>query len=304
MQGPNKQFYFLTADASKTLVNEAIDKAGISTEELTEWINPQRMKAGKRILIFDACNSGQAIREMVALTGATNDMVARNDENSQQQKTIEKLSDRSGFFILSASASNQYAYEFSRYAQGLLTHALLRTIKLNPTILESGQFLDLSRWLQASKELVIELVKENNARQEPQLVSSNNFTVGIVDDEVRSKIILPEQKLLFGKSEFRNSELRIDNLRFRKLVDQALRKIATGDSSPLLFDELYNGSTSYNITGDYQITGDSIRVSVVLVKNETEIKGMFVVTGKISELELLSSNIVERVKKMITMVNM
>ncbi len=300
MQGADKRFYFLTADASKTLVNEAIDKAGISTEELTEWINPRKMKAGKRVLIFDACNSGQVIREMVTLTGGSNHMVARNDELGQQQKTIEKLSDRSGFFILSASASNQYAYEFSRYAQGLLTHALLRTIKLNPAILEQGRFLDLSRWLQASKELVTELVKENNARQEPQLVSSNNFVVGIVDEEVRSNIVLPEQKPVFAKSEFRNSELKVDNLRLRKQVDKALGNVAArGVDNPIIFEEFFTGSGAYTITGDYTINGDEIRIVVVLVKDETEVVGTFSLTGKLAELENVSIQIVERVKKLI-----
>ena len=44
-----KQFYFLTADASSFINVEA---NGISTKELIEWIQPQKIKAQKRILIL------------------------------------------------------------------------------------------------------------------------------------------------------------------------------------------------------------------------------------------------------------
>ncbi len=67
MEGEQKQFYFLTADASSLSTGSAVTDVGISTAELTEWMKPQNIKAQKRILIFDACNSGQAIKDFVKM---------------------------------------------------------------------------------------------------------------------------------------------------------------------------------------------------------------------------------------------
>jgi hypothetical protein len=81
---------------------------GISSAELIEWMQPKYLKAQKRILIFDACNSGQAINNFVQIGKYDQNYFAvRSDEETQQIKAIEKLNERSGFFILSASASNQ-----------------------------------------------------------------------------------------------------------------------------------------------------------------------------------------------------
>ena len=84
-------------------------------------IRDRVLKAQKRILVFDACNSGQAIKDFVKM-GNTDQgyLAARNDAQAQQIKAIDKLNEKSGLFILSASASNQSAYELGRYSQGLL----------------------------------------------------------------------------------------------------------------------------------------------------------------------------------------
>jgi hypothetical protein len=47
-----------------------LNPVGISTKELQEWLSyegPHKMLANKTILIFDACNSGQATAELLAM---------------------------------------------------------------------------------------------------------------------------------------------------------------------------------------------------------------------------------------------
>ena len=109
-----KQFYFLTADASVALLGNAVVDVGISNEELTSWINPSVMKAQKRVLIYDACNSGNVISDMQNQPGSFN---IRNDDKSQQIRAIDKLNEQSGFIILSASANDQPAYEMSKRSE-------------------------------------------------------------------------------------------------------------------------------------------------------------------------------------------
>ncbi|MEO7046188.1 MAG: caspase family protein [Ferruginibacter sp.] len=66
VMGEKKQFYFLTADASnETLNDKDVKDVGIGATELMEWMKPDNIKAQKRILILDACNSGQAINQIV-----------------------------------------------------------------------------------------------------------------------------------------------------------------------------------------------------------------------------------------------
>jgi hypothetical protein len=238
------------------------------------------MKAQKRILIFDACNSGQAIKEIISIgKKEQNFLAARGDEKGKQIKAIEKLNERSGMFILSASASDQKAYEMGRYNQGILTYSLFKAIKDQPDILEERKYLNISRWFNAAEKKVGELVRETGARQQPQIVSTTNFNIGMVDEEVRSKIVLPFEKPLFPRSDFRNTDLRIDNLKLRNLVEKELDDISGNNSSSILFSPDYDGANVYAISGDYTIAGDQVTASVLLTKGGTTIKTKFEVAG-------------------------
>lgn len=294
MEGKDKkQFYFLTADASRSSAVDAIADVGISTNELTEWIKPATMKAQKRILIFDACNSGQAIRDFVHLGKPEQGYIAaRNDEKGQQIKAIEKLNNQSGLIILAASASDQNAYEMGRYSQGLLTYSLLKVMKQQPEILENGKYLDVSNWLNAAKKMVSTLAEGTGARQEPQLNSNNNFNIGLIDEEVRNKIILAAEKPLFARSNFQNTDTKIDNLKFRSAIDKELMSISSrGTNADITYSADYEGTDAFALTGDYKINGDSVTVNVLLVKGGTEVKHSYEMKGKLTELNNLISNI-------------
>ena len=290
MEGEQKQFYFLTADASTLTTGSAIADVGISTSELTEWMKPQNIKAQKRILIFDACNSGQAIKDFVKLGEQDqNYMAARNDDAAQQVKAIDKLNEKSGLFILSASASNQNAYEMGRYSQGLLTYSLLKAIKQQPDILEDGKYLNVSRWFNAAEKSVSELSKENGARQEPQVVTNTNFNIGIVDEEIIAKINLPQEKPLFAASNFQNSDEAVadDDLELSRMVNLQLNELATrGADSKIVYVTATNSPDAYSLSGRYTIIGNTITM-MVNVKQSKVIKTKFEISGtkdKLGEL--------------------
>jgi WD40 repeat protein len=294
MQGEKKQFYFLTADASKISAVQAFSEVGISTAELSEWMKPQNIKAQKRILIFDACNSGQAINDLVKIGAEEqNNMAARNDDKAQQIITLEKLNEKTGLLILSASASNQSAYELSRYAQGLLTYSLLKAIKLQPDILEDGKYLNINNWFNASEKIVTALSKENGARQEPQIVSMNNFNIGIVDQEVMSGIILPQEKPIFSACNFQNADENIadDNLELNNLINQQLSNISSrGNSSKIVFLPSTNSVDAYSLSGRYTINGNQIKATVNIKKNKV-IVSKFEQKGSIDKLSSLAESI-------------
>ncbi len=290
MEGKSKkQFYFLTADASRATIVSAISETGISTAELTEWVKPAHIKAQKRIMIFDACNSGQAIRDFVQLGKPGQGYVAgRNDESGQQIKAIEKLNSQSGMIILSASASDQYAYEMGRYSQGLLTYSLLKVMKQQPEILENGKYLDVTNWLNASKKLVGQLAEGTGARQDPQLNTNNNFNIGIVDEEVRSRIVLSSEKPLFTRSNFQNVQTRIDDLKLRQVTDKEFLQLSNIVQADISFSADYDGNDGYSLSGDYKITGDQLVISVLLVKGGIEIKHRYELKGATTDLVMLA----------------
>jgi len=293
-----KQFYFLTADASPLTINRGIQNVGISTAELTEWMKPQNIKAQKRILIFDACNSGQAINDFVQVGKKDQGYVAaRNDDKSQQIKAIDKLNEKSGFFILSASATNQNAYEMGRYSQGLLTYSLLKAIKQQPDILEQGKYLNISSWFNAAENTVSELSAETGARQEPQIVSNTNFIIGIVDDEIMASIILPEEKPLFAASNFQNNDEAIadDDLELSKLINLQFNDMAArGNESNIAYVTATNSPDAYSLTGRYTVINNKVTVTVNLKQNKG-IKNKFEISGTKDKLNELAAVIVEKV---------
>lgn len=288
-----KQFYFLTADATNLSVTDAVKDVGISTNELIEWIKPQNIKAQKRVLILDACNSGQAINDI-----AGKDFTVRNDDRSQQVKAIDKLNEKSGLFILSASASNQSAYEIGRYSQGLLTYALLKAIKQQPDILVDGKFLDLGRWFQSASKTVSEISSENGTRQDPGIITNTNFNIGIVDDEIRAKIILAEEKPLFAASIFVDSTGNDDGLEFTNMINQQLSDLSNPGENNIVFMSNTNSADAYSVRGSYQTTGDQLTVKVKL-KQGKDTKIIFEINGKKNSLKQIANEIIKKVEEWI-----
>jgi len=296
MQGTEtkKQFYFLTSEASTATVTSTIANVSISMNELTEWIKPSNIKAQKRILIFDACNSGQAIRDFVQFGKAGQGFVAsRSDEKAQQIKAIEKLNEQSGLFILSASASDQKAYEMGRYSQGLLTYSLLKAIKQQPDILENGKYLDVSNWLNAAKKTVAVLADESGARQEPQLNASNNFNIGLVDEEVRNKIMLADAKPLFARSNFQNTTTKTDHLKLRTAIDRQLINSSNSSAAPITYSADYEGADAFSLTGDYTIANEIVTVTVLITKGGVEVQ-RYEVRGNAVDIEKMATEIAAR----------
>jgi len=291
--GEKKQFYFLTADASQASATDAPDQVGISTKELSEWMQPSNIKAQKRILILDACNTGQAINELVKVgADGQNYLAARNDDKAEQIKAIDKLNEKSGLFILAASASNQSAYEMGRYSQGLLTYSLLKAIKQQPDILEDNKYLNVSRWFTAAEKTVSDMVRETGNRQEPQIVSAGNFNIGVVDQEVIAGIKLADEKPLFTASKFLNGAVDDDDLDISSLIDQSMNEIAArGSDSQIVYVTVSNSPDAWSLSGRYEITGDEITIKVNIKQNK-EIKTRLELTGKKSDLRALAEKVV------------
>lgn len=292
-----KLFYFLTADASTLSTTDAVKDVGISTDELSEWMKPQNIKAQKRILIFDACNSGQAINDMVKMGKEGQGFVAaRSDDKTQQVKAIDKLNEKSGLFILSASASDQNAYEMGRYSQGLMTYSLLKAMKQQPDILEDGKYLNISRWFNAAEKTVTDISKETGNRQEPQMVTTTNFNIGVVDEEVMKKIVLPQEKTLFTNCNFQNADENIsaDDLGLNRLTDMQLNDIAQrGSNAAIAYIAGTAAPDAFTLSGRYSISGNTISIKI-FIRSNNELKQKLELSGIKDKLSELVSLIVDK----------
>ncbi|WP_321287700.1 caspase family protein [uncultured Sunxiuqinia sp.] len=291
----DQQFYFLTADAS---VNSRLETVGISTKELFDWIQPANIKAHNRVLILDACNSGQAIKNIIKIGDADQQyMAARDDEYAHYRKELDKLNDNAGLFILSASASTQSAYEMNTYNQGILTYALLKPLKENPNILDADNLLSVSRWFEVAKDIVDNIFDDNlkarGFRQQPQLLSSTNFKIGVVDDEVRSKITLPKEKPTFETANFLYKNVPVDQIDFSKVVNDELNRIANENlDSPFIYFANNRSSESIKLSGNYLANDENITIYVYMSKNN-RIIDRFEQSGPKSDLKKLAQRIID-----------
>ena len=260
-----KNFYMLTAEASSLELSGVEKEVAISTDELNTWM--RNIKANKQVLILDACNSGQA-------NNNAQEIITKRDMPADQVRALENLKDKTGTFILSASAAGQPAYEASQFGQGLLTYSLLSSIKLG-TGLKDDKYLDVSRWFNTASDQVRDLAKSIGGRQEPQIIGVASFDLGLADKEVKDGInISPSQKKLFTRSLVYTGDrdLLLDNLQITdEYNNELLSRSSMGKESKLSYVEQYKSADAYSIRGSYEVTGNklSLKISVVYKNAKT-----------------------------------
>ena len=189
-------------------------------------------------------------------------------------KEIDKLNERSGLFILSASASNKLAFESDKYSHGYLTYSLLKAIKQQPDILEDGKNLNISRWFNAAGRSVSDIAKEENNDQKTQIFSVIDFNIGEVDSSVISNIRLQGEKPLFTASSFQNADTAAygDDLGLTRSVNETLREISTkGKESKIVFAMSYPGSDAYSMEGSYKLKDGELNIKIRIKRGKEEI---------------------------------
>lgn len=277
--GEKKNLYLLTSEASAFELNGVESDVAISTEEINLWM--QKVKANKQILILDACNSGQMVQNLKS-------MITKRDVPADQQRALESLTDQTGMFILSASASGQSAYETSIYEQGLLTYSLLSGIKLG-TGLRDNKFIDVNKWFTTAGNQVKILATEIGGRQDPQIMGTASFDIGLVDETIVSGIKLAGKKKVFRRSRIiQDAELLNDDLELSALIDQELNNFSIrGVDSPLTFASDNLSPEAYSIRGKYSIRDKMIYANISLFRGQKEKVHQFeinMVVGKEKEL--------------------
>ncbi|MGC6413585.1 MAG: caspase family protein, partial [Bacteroidia bacterium] len=194
---PNNEVRFMLHKAEK--FNPMSTSFGIS--DIKDWIQPQRIKAQKRVLVFDACHSGQFIKDQMKLAYR-----GQKDE-AWRKKQLDKLKDQTGMMILAASAADQVSYEDPQLKHGVMTYHLLKQIKET----QQDTLLILNNWFGKSSEGVKFYIDrkyprsgndEDSRVQDPQMFGRGDFGVGMVTQQVRDSIQLNKIKTLIGNIQF------------------------------------------------------------------------------------------------------
>ena len=279
----DKNLYLLTAEASSFEIKGTQKFVAISTTELNKWM--QDIKANKKMIILDACNSGEALEGLKIKGGITTD----------QKKALENLKDNSGFFILSASASGQSAYESQIFGHGILTYSLLRGIKMGEGLKNNNE-IGIMDWFKNASESAKEWAKSIGKTQDPQILFAHqDFSVGFVDNEIKDGILInKEPKKIFSKTIlFSDVKLYIDDLQLGAEFDNELASTSINDKSLYTFIGTHQGSEDYSIRGSYELKDATLTIKVNLVTQNKSVGKEIIRTGTLEQKDQLIKGIVD-----------
>lgn len=256
---PSSQFYYLSADNESFDLNlPANRQAAIAQDSLQAWI--RGVKARKRILILDACNSGEVVKQLdEGSKGST--------LSSDQRRALERMKDRGGFFVLASSSADKLSYEDPRFGHGLLTYSLLNNM---PKIaaLDKNNFIDVGKLFQEVREDVPKLASALSKTQEPKLIGMEDFSIGIIKAGTPYK--LPTAKKIIIRSDFSNKK-RLDPLKFKAEMNTQLEAMLANPELPFAYYPTDKAAgTHYFINGEYEQTGTAVKVTAYLYKSDQE----------------------------------
>ncbi len=255
-EGPDDDFHFLTQEAELGDLEDAETRKRetISSEELTAWI--QRIPALKQVLILDSCHSGQLAM----------DLVESRDVPSSQVRALERMKDRTGVFVLAGAAAGAVSFEASRYAHGLLTHALLFGMR-GPGLRE-GDLVDVQRLAAFAVDEVPRLAEGIRGVQRPVLaapVAGASFDIGHVPEAARRRIPVTEPLPVLVRAAFQDRAEMDDVLGLGAAVDAVLRERSgrAGASFVLVGGESFPGA--HRLLGAYSVVDGQVTVTVRVV---------------------------------------
>ena len=291
--GQDGDFYYLTSTASAADAEYFKDPGirnavAISSAELTLMLN--KIAARKKILLLDACASGKAAENM---------MTAMKDVPASQVRALDRLADRTGFYILSGSAADAVSYESTKYGQGLLTYSLLKAIR-GAALRQDGneEYVDIQKLLQYAVDEVPLLAKGIGGIQQPLYRSpgdQKSYDIGRMTPATKKEIILAEPKPVFIATAFININENEDDLKLTQLVNAQLREITNkGKEADILFTEAKDYPDAWKMSGNYKIVNNIIILSYRLRKNDRKIDR--IIEGNRNDLEKFLGLVMQEIR--------
>jgi len=279
-------YYYLLQDATSLDIRDAAvrSQVAISSGELTALI--KKIAALKQVLILDTCASGQLVTDLVKSRGVS----------AGQMRSLERMKDRTGMFVLAGSAADAPSYEASPYGQGLLTYSLLAGMR--GAALRDGEFVDVDELFGFASDNVQRLADRLGGIQQPRVGIPNggeSFDIGRLQSADRARIKLASPRPIVISTNFQDERQMRDHLKLGQRIDSALRDAASAEDSGFVFFATRDFPDAYELTGRYTIDGGEISLSVRMFRADVE-AGEFVVTGTASDLSSLETGVVQEMQ--------
>jgi WD40 repeat protein/uncharacterized caspase-like protein len=248
-----------TTDNDSLLVESVRTATTIMSDELVRWIG--QIPALKKALVLDTCAAGLAAKSFGS----------RSDVSPDQERALERLKDRTGFFVLMGSAADKVSYETTRYRQGLLTYSILEALKgakLHDNYANVGDVFSYTQ------DRVPKLAENIGAIQQPQYFQPDiggAFDIGLYTQDIQALWHLPAPNPLVLRPQLQNVALGYDNLKltpaFQKaLVEASFMTRGTNEVS-LVFVDATDMQDAFLPSGSYTIEGDKVVVNLNLIRN-------------------------------------
>ena len=256
--GADGDFYFLTRDAtSSDLADAAVRQAvALSSNELEDRL--AAVPTLKRVLILDTCASGRVVEQLSA----------QRDVPGAQVRSLDRLKDHTGTFVLAGSAADAVSYEATQYGQGLLTWSLLEGMRLAADAQDNA--LDVLAWFDHAQRRVPELARSIGGIQRPELVmptGRGSYPVGRVRPEDQARIPLQSPRPVVLRASFQDDATYGDPLALTRAVNEALRELSVrGDRPPLVFVDAEGYPEAYRLAGRYTVEGGQASVRARLLR--------------------------------------
>ena len=151
-------------------------------------------------------------------------LAEKRDVPGDQVRAIDRLKDRTGFYVLMGSAANASSYEASQYGEGLLTYSLLEGMR--GAALRDGKFMDVSKLFEYAADMVPQLAVNVGGVQRPQISEpwgGSSFDVGAFETQDKQAIPLAMVKPLILRPLLLNQTEMTDNLQLVKMLEERLR---------------------------------------------------------------------------------
>lgn len=285
--GQDGDFYFLTPEArSGNLDDPAVRvSAAISSRELTEML--KKIPALKQIMILDTCASGRLVERLTEMRHIA----------SSQVRSLERMKDRTGLYVLAGAAADAVSYETSRYGQGLLTWSLL--FGMRGAALREEKFVDVSLLFHHAADQVPQIAKNIGGIQQPVVAMPKggaSFDVGQILEEDRVKIRLASVKPLILQSNFQDEYRLLDHLKLSRRVNDVLRDLSARGPDKFVYVDAQDFPDAYSLAGRYRIDDDFVKVRILLFKNDLK-KASIEVSGDINRLNRFITDIVSEIEK-------
>ncbi len=291
----NDLYSYLTKEArSKSpeafILPDLIRNATVTSEEMAGWI--KEIPAQRRVLILDTCGAGAAAADL-SLKG--------EGSSFYQIKALDKLKDRTGFFVLMGSASNSVSWEASAYGQGLLTYALLTKMKSADPNKDETE-VDVADLFRFAADTVPQLALGLGGVQQPEIIipqGSASFPIGLLSVKDKKDIPLQMKKPIVLSPRLLDREDGTDELdltrALSKGLDQETYTRAKGSTfeSEIVYVEASELPGAYVPTGTYVVQGETVKVDLVLSRDG--VKTRFSVSGSKDNLPELVTTIVTRI---------